>query len=90
MLVANQVLDEGIDIPEVKVAVVVGGLASTRQAKQRLGRILRKTGGARAVLYEIVCEETRETERSKQRRQSDAYAGTRHLREATLRYRVKR
>jgi len=89
VLVANQVLDEGIDIPEVKAAVVVGGLASTRQAKQRLGRILRKTGDARAVLYEIACEETREKERSKQRRQNDAYSGTRRMRETTLRYRAR-
>lgn len=89
-LVANQVLDEGIDLPEVKIAIVVGGLASTRQAKQRLGRILRKSGSARAVLYEIVCIETREKERSKQRQQSDAYAGTRLLRDSTLKYRVAR
>ena len=37
-LVANQVLDEGVDLPAAKVAIVLGGKASTRQAKQRLGR----------------------------------------------------
>lgn len=78
-IVANQVLDEGVDIPEAKVAVVVGGHASTKQAKQRLGRILRKTGGARATLYEVVCQETREEETSRTRRRSDAYERTRHL-----------
>jgi superfamily II DNA or RNA helicase len=78
-VVANQVLDEGIDVPDVKVAVVVGGQASTRQAKQRLGRILRKSGASRAVLYEIVCTETREQQRSKQRRKSDAYAKMRRM-----------
>jgi hypothetical protein len=31
-LVANQVLDEGVDVPEAKVAIVIGGTASTRQA----------------------------------------------------------
>ncbi len=36
-VVANRVLDEGVDVPEAKVAVVIGGQASTRQAKQRLG-----------------------------------------------------
>jgi superfamily II DNA or RNA helicase len=72
-LVANQVLDEGVDVPEAKVAVVLGGLASTRQAKQRLGRILRRWGGRRATLYEVVCEDTREEERSRKRRRSDAY-----------------
>lgn len=79
-LVANQVLDEGVDLPEVKVAAVVGGTSSSRQAKQRLGRILRKAGNARAVLYEIVCAETNENQRSRQRRGSDAYEGTRHRR----------
>ena len=76
-LVANQVLDEGVDLPEVKVAVVIGGTASTKQAKQRLGRILRKSGNARATLYEVVCADTNEAERSRQRRDSDAYEGTR-------------
>ncbi len=79
-IVANQVLDEGVDIPAVKVAVVVGGSASTRQAKQRLGRILRKSGNSRAMLYEVVCQDTGEAIRSRQRRKSDAYSGTRHRR----------
>jgi superfamily II DNA or RNA helicase len=79
-IVANQVLDEGVDVPAVKVAIVIGGLASTRQAKQRLGRILRKSGNAQAILYEVVCQDTGEAKRSRQRRKSDAYAGTRHRR----------
>ncbi len=73
VLVANQVRDEGVDVPEAKVAVVIGGQASTRQAKQRLGRILRRSGDARAVLYEIVCQDTNEEVRSRKRRRSDAY-----------------
>jgi superfamily II DNA or RNA helicase len=79
-LVANQVLDEGVDLPEVKVAVVIGGTASTRQARQRLGRILRRSGNARATLYEVVCVDTNEERRSRQRRECDAYQGTRHRR----------
>lgn len=79
-LTANQVLDEGVDLPEAKVAVVVGGQASSRQAIQRLGRILRKSGNKRGVLYEVVCEETAEVKRSRRRRKSDAYEGTRHRR----------
>jgi len=58
------------------VAVVIGGQASTRQAKQRLGRILRRSGNARAVLYEVVCENTKEVHRSRKRRKSDAYERT--------------
>lgn len=80
VLVANQVLDEGVDVPAAKVAVVIGGHASTRQAKQRLGRILRKSGAARATLYEVVCRETNEEERSQKRRRSDAYDRVRRRR----------
>jgi superfamily II DNA or RNA helicase len=79
-IVANQVLDEGVDIPAAKVAIVVGGTASTKQAKQRLGRILRRSGNAKATLYEVVCQDTNESKRSRNRRKSDAYAGTRHRR----------
>ncbi len=79
-LVANRVLDEGVDLPEVKVAIVIGGTASSRQAKQRLGRVLRKLGNIRAVLYEIVSAGTNEERRSRRRRRSDAYEKTRHRR----------
>jgi superfamily II DNA or RNA helicase len=79
-LVANQVLDEGVDLPEVKVAIVIGGTSSSRQAKQRLGRILRRSGNLRARLYEIVCADTKDEQRSRHRRRSDAYTRTTHRR----------
>jgi len=80
VLVANQVLDEGVDVPDAKTGVVIGGQGSTRQAKQRLGRILRKSGNRQATLYEVVCENTREVQRSRKRRRSDAYERTIHRR----------
>jgi len=80
VLVANRVLDEGVDVPEAKVGVVIGGQGSTRQAKQRLGRILRKSGNSQATLYEVVCENTKEVHRSRSRRRSDAYERTIHRR----------
>ena len=79
VLVANQVLDEGVDVPEAKVGIVIGGQGSTRQAKQRLGRILRRSGDSRATLYEIVCQDTNEEERSRARRKSDAYGKVRRM-----------
>ena len=85
VLVANQVLDEGVDVPEAKVAVVIGGMASTRQAKQRLGRILRRSGTAKAVLYEIVCQDTNDEERSRKRRRSDAYTTVKQKRSSEKR-----
>jgi superfamily II DNA or RNA helicase len=80
VIVANRVLDEGVDVPEAKVAVVIGGQGSTRQAKQRLGRVLRRSGNIRATLYEVVCENTKEVMRSRKRRRSDAYERTLHRR----------
>ncbi len=78
VLVANRVLDEGVDLPEVKTAIVLGGLSSQRQAIQRLGRVLRKgAGGRRARLYEVVVEDTREVTRSRDRRRNEAYRPTR-------------
>ena len=62
-----------VDIPEAKIAVVIGGQTSTRQAKQRLGRILRRRGLEDATLYEVVCEDTADVQRSRMRRRSDAY-----------------
>ena len=79
-IVANRVLDEGVDLPEVKIAIVIGGMGSTKQAKQRLGRILRRQGNQKATLYEVVCQDTNETLRSRKRRASDAYSRTRHRR----------
>ena len=76
VLVANQILDEGVDLPEAKIAIVVGGSSSTRQAKQRLGRILRKSTYGGAVLYEVVLSETGENNRSRARRRSDAFRGS--------------
>jgi len=73
VIVANQILDEGVDLPEAKVAVVIGGSSSTRQAKQRLGRILRKSASGNATLYEVVLDETNENRRSRARRRSDAF-----------------
>lgn len=76
-VVANRVLDEGVDLPDVKVAVVIGGGRGGRQAQQRLGRILRRSGDTRAVLYEVVCAATSEEQRSRDRRRNEAYAGRR-------------
>jgi superfamily II DNA or RNA helicase len=74
VLVANRVLDEGVDLPSVKTAIVLGGMASTRQAIQRLGRVLRRSPtGEAAQLYEIVTEDSNEVQRSRDRRRNTAY-----------------
>ncbi len=74
-IVTSKVLNEGIDVPSAKVAIILSGSASPREHLQRLGRILRKGGGrTTAVLYEVVTSATTETNVSSRRRKSDAYA----------------
>ena len=67
-LVTSRVLNEGIDVPEAKVAVVLGGTASAREYIQRLGRVLRKTGNRTAVLYEIIVRKTIDEGKAQRRR----------------------
>lgn len=67
-LVTSRVLNEGIDVPEAKVAIVLGGSAGAREYIQRLGRILRKVDNREAVLYEIIVRDTLDTGRAQRRR----------------------
>ena len=51
VLVAPRVLDEGIDVPDADVAVVLAAFRTRRQLVQRLGRVLRlKSDGREARL----------------------------------------
>lgn len=67
-LVSGQVLNEGVDVPEASVAVVLSGTSTEREHVQRLGRILRKSEGKQAFLYEVISEGTTEERVSQQRR----------------------
>jgi superfamily II DNA or RNA helicase len=72
-LVACEVLNEGWDAPAVKVGVVLGGDKGVREAVQRLGRLLRRSGDRAARLYEVVVQETADVERARRRGRTDAY-----------------
>ncbi len=72
-LVTSQVLNEGINVPQARIAVVLSGSGSTREHVQRLGRILRKQEGKEAVLYEVVAAHTVEEGMSRRRRRHHAY-----------------
>jgi len=72
-LVTSRVLNEGVDIPEANVGIVLSGTGSVREHVQRLGRILRQKPGKKAVLYEVVTANTVETYVSDRRREHDAY-----------------
>ena len=73
VLVTAKVLNEGVDVPEANVGVVLSGSGSVREHVQRLGRILRKRAGKRAVLYEVVSDVAAEAGISERRRQHEAY-----------------
>lgn len=72
-VVTSKVLNEGVDVPEANVAVVISGSGSVREHVQRLGRILRQREGKRARLYELVSAGTTETFTSERRRDHAAY-----------------
>jgi superfamily II DNA or RNA helicase len=68
-LVVSHVLNEGVDVPEARVAILLSGSGSIREYVQRLGRILRKgSGNKQAILYEVVSEATSEEAISSRRR----------------------
>ena len=71
-LVTSKVLNEGVDMPAANVGIVISGSGSVREYVQRLGRILRKQGDKKAVLYELVANETSEVRTSDRRRERDA------------------
>jgi superfamily II DNA or RNA helicase len=70
-LVTGRVLNEGVDVPDANVAIVVSGSSATREYIQRLGRVLRPKP-AEAVLYELVSRGTTEGRSARARRPSAA------------------
>lgn len=66
-LVTGRVLNEGVDVPDCRVAIIVSGNSTKREYIQRLGRVLRpKTG--QALLYELITSSTTEEKIAKRRR----------------------
>lgn len=60
IVASGKVLDEGVNVPEASVGIIVSGTGTPRQFIQRLGRILRPLPGKTAKLYEIVTAGTSE------------------------------
>lgn len=69
-LVASHVLNEGVDVPDARIAIILSGTGSTREYIQRLGRVLRKgsSKNKQAILYEVITENTSEERTSERRR----------------------
>ncbi len=66
-LVTGRVLNEGVDVPDCRVAIIVSGNSTKREYIQRLGRVLRPKAG-QAVLYELVTSGTTEEQMARRRR----------------------
>ncbi|MFX0065306.1 MAG: DEAD/DEAH box helicase [Candidatus Hermodarchaeota archaeon] len=70
IIATGRVLDEGLDVADASVAIIVSGSAQPRQFIQRLGRILRPAPGKEtAILYEIITSGTVETRVSSRRKE---------------------
>ena len=68
VVVTSRVLDEGVDVPDAELGIIMSGTGSGRELIQRLGRILRpKEDGRKARLVELVSKHTRETNTSAKR-----------------------
>jgi superfamily II DNA or RNA helicase len=75
IVATSRVLNEGVNVPEANVAIVLSGSGSVREHVQRLGRILRKSGDKEAILYEVITRGTAEEFTSNRRRRHNAYDG---------------
>jgi superfamily II DNA or RNA helicase len=73
VLVTSKVLNEGVDVPEASLAIIVSGSGSVREHVQRLGRILRPAAGKVAMLYELISAGTAEAYTSERRRRHVAF-----------------
>jgi superfamily II DNA or RNA helicase len=69
-IVTSKVLDEGVDVPDAELGIILSGTGSAREIIQRLGRLLRPKSGPdkSASLIEITSAETREVNTSLKRK----------------------
>jgi superfamily II DNA or RNA helicase len=66
-LVSAQVLNEGLDVPDADIGIVVGGRNGEREHIQRVGRLLRPGVGKRATVYELVVPQSGEARAAERR-----------------------
>lgn len=66
-LVACRVLNEGYDLPKADIAIIIGGSHGRGEHLQRMGRVLRPVEDKRALIIELICQETFETNQSRKR-----------------------
>jgi len=57
-LVTTKVLDEGVDVPDADVAILMSNSGQPRQMIQRIGRVVRPREGKVARVYDMVTRDT--------------------------------
>jgi superfamily II DNA or RNA helicase len=68
-IASARVLNEGIDVPEARVAIIVAGVLGAREHIQRIGRVLRPGPEKHALVYELFTTNTSDATRSRMRAQ---------------------
>jgi superfamily II DNA or RNA helicase len=81
-IVTGRVLNEGVDVPDANVAIVVSGSSATREYIQRLGRVLRPKQSD-AMLYELITRRTTEGRSARKRRPANEIDPDRRSRRST-------
>ncbi|MGA9744439.1 MAG: DEAD/DEAH box helicase [Nitrososphaeraceae archaeon] len=71
-IVTSKVLDEGVDVPDAELGIIVSGTGSGREFIQRLGRLLRpkRDIAKKARLIELISSGTHETITSARRKKA--------------------
>jgi superfamily II DNA or RNA helicase len=64
-IVSCKLVNEGVDVPTAKVGISLGGTTSQAEAIQKLGRIVRKTGGVLAFFYDVYCAHSADETKAK-------------------------
>ena len=75
-IASARVLNEGIDVPDARVAIVVSGALGGREHVQRVGRVLRPAAGKRALVYDLITRDTVDEGRARSRRRHLAAEAT--------------
>ncbi len=73
-IASARVLNEGIDVPEARVAIIVAGTLGEREHVQRIGRVLRPAPGKQALVYELLTAGTTDARRAALRGRRAAHA----------------
>lgn len=62
VLVAVRTVDEGIDVPKADLAIITAGTSTPRQRIQRMGRVVRPSGGEARCISFLAAGTTEESE----------------------------